>query len=471
MGRFLAVMEKELKVLRRDRSGLAVLFLMPVVLVLVVSLVQENVLKTMGESGVKVFFVNGDTGSLGAAVASRLAQNGGVAVLPGENRAKVLAAIADGDAQFGIVIEEGATDALRKRARRMAVSGKGSASAIVGEAAGRTDLSPFLKVYFDPAVRGLLRTAVMSSLKLAVYEMEMTEKLKIFSGVMAERLAAGGSRYGDFQVKSEGAGRPDPLPGYAGGPDGGSGRNAVPERPGSAAGFTGQDPMAWLTDPLVKIEDAPAFSGKETALPTSVQQNVPAWALFGIFFVVVPMGASLIKEREDGTHLRVSAMPVSPFTVVAGKLAAYSLICLIQFGLILMIGKYLLPALGTPVLSLGDSLLPLALVLFSSILAATGYGILLGTVLSTYEQVSMFGPTSIVIAAALGGIMVPVYAMPAAMQKLSVISPLGWGLGGIHDVIIRGGDLRMVLPEVASLLIFAFFSISVGSFCMFFKGK
>ncbi len=524
MGKLLAVAAKELLLLKRDRSGLAVLFLMPVVLVLVVSLVQENVLKTMGESGVKLFLVNEDSGKLGARVASRLQGNGAMEVVSGKNRATALAAVAGGDAQFAIVIDKGATQSLRVRAERMARSGD-SPGAVTGEEDvddEETVIAPFFRVYFDPSVRGLLRTAVMSSLKLAVYEMEMTEKLKIFSGVMSERyggppavfrssaenLVSGGATAPETPEYDGIKGSGDPAPESPEDDEKMGSGDAVPssdegdlalnngsvslpkhdESPADSEGresggagnpstSDGDDaseehfPGDWMTTPLMRIEDAPAFLGAETTLPTSVQQNVPAWALFGMFFVVVPMGASLVKEREDGTHLRVSAMPVSAFTLLTGKLAAYFLICLIQFALVLVIGKYLLPSLGTPALTLGGSIPALFCVLGASILAATGYGIFLGTVMKTYEQVSMFGPTSIVIAAALGGIMVPVYAMPAAMQKLSVISPLGWGLSGIHDVIIRGGELSMVVPELVLLLTFAFVSISVGSFFMFFRGR
>jgi hypothetical protein len=36
------------------------------------------------------------------------------------------------------------------------------------------------------------------------------------------------------------------------------------------------------------------------------------------------------------------------------------------------------------------------------------------------------GATIVVSAAAVGGIMVPVYAMPPTMQQLSILSPLSW---------------------------------------------
>ena len=40
--------------------------------------------------------------------------------------------------------------------------------------------------------------------------------------------------------------------------------------------------------------------------PSSVQQNVPAWLIFGMFFVVMPMSALFIVERRDGTLARLA---------------------------------------------------------------------------------------------------------------------------------------------------------------------
>ena len=49
-----ATIEKELLILWRDRAGMLVLFIMPAVLVVVMSLVQENILKIMGETGTQM---------------------------------------------------------------------------------------------------------------------------------------------------------------------------------------------------------------------------------------------------------------------------------------------------------------------------------------------------------------------------------------------------------------------------------
>jgi ABC-2 type transport system permease protein len=129
-------------------------------------------------------------------------------------------------------------------------------------------------------------------------------------------------------------------------------------------------------------------------------------------------------------------------------------------------GSFLLPLLGTSGLEIGSSLGAIVFIALAASLAATGYGLLIGTLAKTYEQASMFGAVSIVIAAALGGIMIPVYVMPRYMQEFSTYSPLAWGLTAFQDIFVRGGSLRTVLPEVSYLLLFFMVSITISGLAM-----
>jgi ABC-2 type transport system permease protein len=228
---------------------------------------------------------------------------------------------------------------------------------------------------------------------------------------------------------------------------------------------------AWGRERVVEVRVERASRGGEGTLPTSVQQNVPAWALFGIFFIVVPLGGSLIRERQGGTLARLLTMPVSYAVLLLGKVIAYVIICLVQFGIILAIGKHLLPLLGTPVLEMGSSPEAIVAVVLAAALAACGYGILLGTVARTYEQASMFGAVSVVIAAAVGGIMVPVYVMPEMMRRISEFSPLAWGLNALTDIFAREGTIWTVQNEILYLLIFALGTMLLAWGYFGYKGK
>ena len=86
--------------------------------------------------------------------------------------------------------------------------------------------------------------------------------------------------------------------------------------------------------------------------------------------------------------------------------------------------------------------------------AAIGRGALIGAVSTSHEQAAPFGATLVVILSAIGGIWVPVFAMPPVMQKLSLFSPLNWGLSAFHEVLLRHGTLTDLLPWFSALLLF-----------------
>ncbi len=431
MGKLFATIHKELLLLFRDRAGLLVLFLMPAALVVIVSLVQENVLQTTGESGIRVLFVDRDRELLGKTFEEQLTASGAVQVVKGSDEMDGEAArkaLADGEFQFGIIVPEGLTEAVQKRVEqqiRSAFHSDSDADAV------DTALPepPSLTVYFDPLVQGVFRAAVLNALHRVLLTAEMEMKAIAFSQVVP--------------------GEADRILQTLMGP-------SFPE-----GLFPRVDP-AWGRERLLAIQARQAGRGGFLTLPSSVQQNVPAWALFGMFFIVVPLGGSIINERQGGTLKRLMTLPVPSSVLLLGKVLAFVLICLLQFGVILLIGIYLMPMLGTAELEMGTSYGTIALVVVSAALAASGYGILLGVVATTYEQVSMFGPVSIVIAAALGGIMIPVYAMPELMQEISRFSPLGWGLNALTDLFAREGTFRTVLPEIAFLLTFAAGTMTAG---------
>ncbi|MBE0583963.1 MAG: ABC transporter permease, partial [Desulfofustis sp.] len=191
-----------------------------------------------------------------------------------------------------------------------------------------------------------------------------------------------------------------------------------------------------------------------------VQQNVPAWALFGVFFTAIPIAGGLLQERTSGIWTRLMTLPVSPLTLIGGKLAAYLVICCCQFLLIWLIGAVVFPVVGLPAFTVCASPASLLFVVLLSSLASCGYGILLGALCTSYEQASTLGATSVVVAAALGGIMVPVYAMPPLMQRLSVISPLNWGLNAFHDLLVRGLTLAALGDDLLRLSLF--FLVTLG---------
>ena len=59
---------KDYLVIVRDRGGLAMLFLMPLALVLIMTSLQDNTFRAINESGIRMVILNGDRDSLGIAI-------------------------------------------------------------------------------------------------------------------------------------------------------------------------------------------------------------------------------------------------------------------------------------------------------------------------------------------------------------------------------------------------------------------
>lgn len=196
--------------------------------------------------------------------------------------------------------------------------------------------------------------------------------------------------------------------------------------------------------------------------PTSVQQSVPAWLVFAMFFSVVPLANTLISERQQGTLRRLRTLPISPALPVVGKLIPYFVINQIQVLLMLTVGVYLMPLLGADSLTLGHSLGGLVLMSTCLSLAALGYGILIAVVARTTDQATTLGGVGNILLAALGGVMVPRFVMPDTMQQIANFSPMAWGLEGFLDIFLRNGSVTDVLPEAGSLFAFGAGTIALA---------
>jgi len=419
----LANIKKELLLLSRDRVSLLVLFVMPMLLVLILSLIQDDLFRATGETATTALFVNNDTGTAGTELQQDLEANGTLELVVAID-GKVLTseqarlAVFDGAYQFVIIVPASFTTDIDRIAEASVQAGLRNEE--------HTSTATKLTIVFDPAVRGAYRSAVINALRLGVVGLELSHKSKIFDRLLPQELQR--SMTAKF-------GR---LP----------------------AGSTLEMPKIsfdWTSQALIELDEELAQPEKYATLPTSVQQNVPAWTLFGMFFIVIPLAGTLIRERQEGTLTRLMTMPVSSSSLLLGKVIAHLLICLIQFVLMLAAGRFILPLFGTPVLELGSAPVALLLVAISAALAACGYGILVGVIAKSYDQASIFGAVSIVIAAALGGVMVPVYVMPRLMQDISIISPLGWGLEAFLDIFVRNGNVTSILPQVVPLI--GFFTV------------
>ena len=196
---------------------------------------------------------------------------------------------------------------------------------------------------------------------------------------------------------------------------------------------------------------------------TSVQQSVPAWLVFAMFFVVIPLSTIFIAEKQQGTLARLRSLQVSTTTLLAGKVVPFYLVNLAQAGLMLLVGRYVVPRLGGDALQLDIDWFAFWAMASAVSLAAIGFALAVAAVAKTTEQATTVGGVANILFGALGGVMVPKLVMPAAMQSATVFSPMAWGLTGFLDVFVRGAHIGGLMVSIGLLLAFAVLCLVVAS--------
>ena len=127
--------------------------------------------------------------------------------------------------------------------------------------------------------------------------------------------------------------------------------------------------------------------------PTSVQHNVPAWLVFGMFFVVTSIAGLFVEERNGGTLNRLTSLGVSSLQLLFAKALSFLLINCLQAGLMLGVGIYVVPLLGGDALSLQEvNIAALLVILFCISLAAICCALFVAALVRSQAQASIIGP-------------------------------------------------------------------------------
>lgn len=408
---------KEFLLLKRDLGGLIILFIMPLVLVITVTLIQDSTFKKVSDSKIPILLVDNDKGSVSKTVYDNLEKSDLFSVVTQIDNKTITEDIArenvyKGKFQLAIVIPKDLSSDLQAKVDQNVekiVSSLGMTDSTAASEPQRIIKEKEVKLYFDPAVQMSFKNAVMNSIDKMISQIETKSIYTTFQNQL------GGNA--DFEQKS-----------------------------------------------FISFKEIiPRINNKEVR-PNSVQHNVPAWTLFAIFFIVIPLSINIVKEKSQGTFVRLRTNPVSNLVVIIGKTITYSIICMIQFYMMVAVAVFLFPSIGLPSLNIEGHLALMSVVALFSGFAAIGFGILLGTVASTQEQSAPFGATSVIILAAIGGVWVPVFAMPKIMQIIAKSSPMNWGLEAFYDVLLRSVSFLEIIPKISLLFLFFIITTSIALF-------
>ncbi len=414
---------KEFLLLKRDLGGLVTLFVMPLVLVIAVTLIQDSTFVSVSNAKIPILLVDNDNGKVSKTVYDNLQKSDIFTVvtkIDNEPLTESLAkeAVFKGKYQLAIIIPEKLSIDLQAKIDQNVekiTSNLGMTDTLAKAETTKVINQKEVKLYFDPAVQMSFKNAVMSSVDKMISQIETKSIYATFQ-----------DQLGDGNVSFE------------------------------------QKSFITFKEIVPKVNN-------EEIIPNSVQHNVPAWTLFAIFFIVIPLSINIVKEKTQGTFVRLRTNPVSNSIVLTGKTITYLIICMIQFYMMVAVAIFLFPHLGLPSLNVQGHLFMMSIVAIFSGFAAIGFGILLGTIAKTQEQSAPFGATSVIILAAIGGVWVPVFAMSKVMQIIAESSPMNWGLNAFYDVLLRNGSLLDILPKIS--LLFLFFIITTTIALLYDKKK
>jgi ABC-2 type transport system permease protein len=396
---------KDSRILWRDGVGLALMFIMPIVLVIVITDIQNSTFNLINKNKLPVLICNRDTGASGRQLVEAITKVGmfSLAQLPKDQDEKVLSdSMKKKDALLSIVIPADFTHKVMAKSKITA----GKALTSFGLQADSTrkdpgDISP-LTMYYNPVLQESLRLSVKGALQSALQLVESRQTLRTL--------------YLDINDK--------PLP---------------PKLEGE------------MLNNKAAINDFPVSSNGSMKPPNAAQHNVPSWTIFAMFFVIMSLGGNVVREKTSGSYIRLKTLPTNYLVGMFSKQIAYLAVTIVQAIVIFSLGIWVFPLLKLPALNLPHDVVGLLVVTILTGWCAVSYAICIGVFSETHQQNNAFGAISIVILAAIGGLMVPTFNMDTALKTVANFSPMHWCLQAYYGLFLENGKLADVIGYLIPL--------------------
>jgi ABC-2 type transport system permease protein len=403
--------KKDIRILIRDKIGLIFMFGMPILLVIVVTIIQNNTFDLLSKNKIQLIVCNQDTGTSGAQFIQDVDTLGMfrlVEVPKEETRSQFIENIRDRDALLGIIIPGDFSNQVNSTAKTIASKALNSFG-LQGDTVDRSyrKSSP-ISFYYDPILQESFRFSIREGINSALQMVESKQILKrIFFSINEKPLS-------------------DSL------------ENVM------------------LQNEMVLNQISLSRSGNNK-IPNASQHNIPAWTIFAMFFVVLSLGSSIVREKSSGSFIRLKTLPTNYSISLLSKQITYLGVTLFQATVIFAIGLWVFPFLGLPELILPSHIIVLLLVTFICGWCAVSYAICVGVFARTQEQANGFGAVSVIILAVIGGLMVPSFAMPVSFKTVMIFSPLHWALEAYYGIFVEGGKLKDVITNIIPLFVITVF--------------
>lgn len=397
---------KDIRILTRDKLGLIFMFVMPIVLAVVITAVQNSTFEMLNTNTVPMLLCNRDTGEAGRQLEAAVGKAGMFRIQTigsAETDASISGRMHAKDAVIAIIIPSDFSKKIKLKSTEIARKalknfGMQSESEILTDSSSAQPIT----MLYHPVLQQTFRSSIQGALKSALQVVQNKEVLK--------------SLYYNLNEKA----MPDSL-------------------------------EKELIGSQVAINEIPVSRSGSRDIPNASQHNVPAWTVFAMFFIVISLGGSVVREKLNGSFVRLKTLPTNYLVSLLSKQLTYLFVTVLQAAVVFSLGIWLFPFMGLPKLDIPD-VAGVAVVTLICGWCAVSYAIMIGVFSKTQEQSNGIGAVSIVLMAAVGGLLVPSFAMPQSFQFVMRLSPLHWCMEAYYGLFLEGGKLKDVILNILPLL-------------------
>ena len=397
---------KDIRILTRDKLGLIFMFVMPIVLAIVITAVQNSTFEILNKNKVPLLLCNKDTGQAGRQLVIAIEKIGMFEMKPvmaDQNEQQISDRMHAKDAVVAIIIPKDFTAKIETKAKNIAGKALQHFGMQVVTIKTITDSIQPITMLYHPVLQESFRHSMNGALSSAIQMVQSKQVLK--------------SIY--FSVND--AILPDSLENQ-------------------------------IINNQVAINEIPVSRDGSRTVPNATQHNIPAWTVFAMFFIVISLGGSVVREKLNGSFVRLKTLPTNYLLALISKQITYLCVTMLQTAVIFSIGIWLFPSMGLPQLILPADITGVFIVSLICGWCAVSYAICIGVFAQTQEQSNGVGAVSIVLMAAIGGLLVPSFAMPHSFQFVMKLSPLHWCLEAYYGLFLEGGKIKDVMINILPLL-------------------
>jgi ABC-2 type transport system permease protein len=172
--------------------------------------------------------------------------------------------------------------------------------------------------------------------------------------------------------------------------------------------------------------------------------------------MVMMTALAVTRERERGTMENLLAMPVKPIEVMAGKIAPYVLIGMVQVTVIISAAQLLF---GVPFVG-GVGLFAVATLLFITINLAIGFAF--STLAQNQLQAMQMSIFFMLPSILLSGFAFPFRGMPGWAQAIGEVIPATHFLRIVRGLMLKGATAAQVSEELAVLALMLVIVVAVA---------